>query len=45
MWWDSIETLSKLNISFQWIAGIFGFLGALAIVAVLIFGAKIFITQ
>jgi len=41
MWWDSIETLSKLNISFQWIAGIFGFLGALAIVAALIFGGRL----
>lgn len=41
MWWDSIENLSKLNISFQWIAGIFGFLGALAIVAALIFGGRL----
>jgi|LQYC01.1.fsa_nt_gi hypothetical protein len=41
MWWDSIETLGKLNISFQWIAGIFGVLGALAIVAALIFGGRL----
>jgi hypothetical protein len=41
MWWDSIETLAKLNNFFQWIAGIFGVLGALAIITALILGSRL----
>ena len=41
MWWDSIETLTKLQSSFQWTAIGFAILAALASGAAFIFGSRL----